>query len=260
MDIRVYIDGFNLYYDTLQRRPNYKWLNLVRLSEKAARELFPHNNCNIDRVKYFTSLVQGKSKNRQKRYIEALKYSSINQGKIEIHYGSFRYRISTAKIINLPVANKNIVMIGNDTENGNIELAAGNYEVNNRILPVRLSIKDDGYQNVPQALSVNISKPEEKRTDVNIACHLLNDAWKDLFDVAIIISNDSDLVGPIDMVIKERNKSVYVISPQIGSNVVKDLLRCATGARHMRTKMLKGCLLPDKIPGTNIRRPREWYA
>ena len=189
-----------------------------------------------------------------------MEYLYINQSKIEIHYGSFRYRSLTAKLVNLPIADNNITMIGDEeNSNDNTSFVTGDYEVNNRILPIRVRLQDRGCSNISRALSVKASKPEEKRTDVNIACHLLNDAWKNLFDVAIIMSNDSDLVEPIKMVIQERNKRVYVISPQIGRRIVRDLITCATDARHMHSSMLQGCLLPDNIPGTNIRRPREWY-
>ena len=261
MDIRVYIDGFNLYYGALKDRPGYKWLDLVKLSQRTAQAFFPQNDYNIDFVRYFTSLVKGRAKNRQEKYIRALEYSYMNQSKIEIHYGSFRYRPLTAKLVNLPIANNSITMIGDDEINldDNIRFVPGDYEVNNRILPIRVRLQDQECSNIPKALSVKASKSEEKRTDVNIACHLLNDAWKDLFDVAIIISNDSDLVEPIKMVIQERNKRVYVISPQIGRRIVRDLVTCATDARHMHPSMLQGCLLPDNIPRTNIRRPREWY-
>ena len=37
-------------------------------------------------------------------------------------------------------------------------------------------------------------------TDVNIAIALLRDAMQDAFDTAIIISADSDLIGPIDAI------------------------------------------------------------
>jgi len=178
MNIRVYIDGFNLYYGALKNRPEYKWLDLVKLSQKTAWEFFPQNDCNIDLVRYFTSLVKGRLRNRQKKYIRALKFLPTNQDKIEIHYGSFRYRPFTAKLVNIPIANNNIVRV--DDEGGcldeNIRLVTGDYEVNSRILPVRLRLEDEGFANAPKALSVKASKPEEKRTDVNIACHLLNDA------------------------------------------------------------------------------------
>ena len=37
----------------------------------------------------------------------------------------------------------------------------------------------------------------EKMTDVNIAVELMSDAFQDRFDVALPISADSDLVGPV---------------------------------------------------------------
>lgn len=55
---------------------------------------------------------------------------------------------------------------------------------------------------------------EEKQTDVNIALHLLNDAWKDHFDKAFIISGDTDLLPPIRMICSDfAGKKVKVIFP-----------------------------------------------
>jgi uncharacterized LabA/DUF88 family protein len=47
---------------------------------------------------------------------------------------------------------------------------------------------------------------EEKMTDVNIACELLQDAMDGKFDIALVISGDSDLVPPI-----RKIKSDYII-------------------------------------------------
>jgi len=56
------------------------------------------------------------------------------------------------------------------------------------------------YQSNPWAChscSATIDVFKEKMTDVNIAVELLTDAFQDNFDVALIISADSDLKGPI---------------------------------------------------------------
>jgi uncharacterized LabA/DUF88 family protein len=53
-------------------------------------------------------------------------------------------------------------------------------------------------------------RAEEKGSDVNLAIHLVNDAWKDLYDVALIISNDADLRGAMDMVKNERKKEIMI--------------------------------------------------
>src|SRR5690606_8696650 len=45
-----------------------------------------------------------------------------------------------------------------------------------------------------------VMKTEEKGSDVNLATYLLVDAFDDVFDVAVIVSNDSDLKEPISVV------------------------------------------------------------
>ena len=55
---------------------------------------------------------------------------------------------------------------------------------------------------------------EEKMTDVNLAVDLLTDGLTDQFDVAILITADSDLVPPIKMLrLRARNKKVVVYFP-----------------------------------------------
>ncbi|WP_133170128.1 NYN domain-containing protein [Kumtagia ephedrae] len=55
---------------------------------------------------------------------------------------------------------------------------------------------------------------EEKETDVNIALWLLNQAYKDNYDQAFIMSRDSDLTPAIRMVRQEfPTKKIKVISP-----------------------------------------------
>ncbi|MGB0719935.1 MAG: NYN domain-containing protein [Bdellovibrionales bacterium] len=55
---------------------------------------------------------------------------------------------------------------------------------------------------------------EEKETDVNIALYLLNDAHLDVYDEAIIVSQDSDLFPAIKMVKKQfPQKSIKIITP-----------------------------------------------
>lgn len=55
--------------------------------------------------------------------------------------------------------------------------------------------------------------PEEKRTDVNIATFMLDDAYQDACDHLILISGDSDLVPPVAMVrlrFPKKKITVYV--------------------------------------------------
>jgi hypothetical protein len=50
---------------------------------------------------------------------------------------------------------------------------------------------------------VEVLKTEEKGSDVNIAAHLVNDAHKGRFEAAVLITNDSDLLTPMQIVRRE---------------------------------------------------------
>ena len=50
------------------------------------------------------------------------------------------------------------------------------------------------------AKMVDVIKTEEKGSDVNLAAHLLRDGFTGDFDVAVVVSNDSDLLEPIRIV------------------------------------------------------------
>src|SRR5215831_3668847 len=54
----------------------------------------------------------------------------------------------------------------------------------------------------PQRLPhlVKVEKAEEKGSDVNLATHLVRDAFLNEFDVAVVITNDTDLIEPIKVV------------------------------------------------------------
>ena len=58
-----------------------------------------------------------------------------------------------------------------------------------------------------------VIKTEEKGLDVNLATHLLHDAHRGRFEVAVIVSNDSDLLEPIKIVREGLGKKVGVLNP-----------------------------------------------
>jgi hypothetical protein len=47
---------------------------------------------------------------------------------------------------------------------------------------------------------VSIIEEEEKGSDVNLASYLLVDGFAGEYDIAIVVSNDSDLAEPIRLV------------------------------------------------------------
>jgi len=58
-----------------------------------------------------------------------------------------------------------------------------------------------------------VIRTEEKGSDVNLATHLVHDAHRGRFDVAVIVSNDSDLLEPIKIVRGELGKRVGILNP-----------------------------------------------
>jgi len=103
-------------------------------------------------------------------------------------------------------------------------------------------------------------KPNEKMTDVNIAVEMLTDAFLNKFDVAILISADSDLTGPI---MKIRNlfpdKQVIVAFPP--ERFSYELQKFANATFIIGRKKLSESIFPDEVTkpdGYILRRPERW--
>jgi uncharacterized LabA/DUF88 family protein len=101
---------------------------------------------------------------------------------------------------------------------------------------------------------------EEKMTDVNIATQLLCDAFDGVYDTALVISADSDLVTPIHKV-KERYPEKRVIVAFPPRRQSGELKRCATGHLFIGEDKLRASQLPEKVlkpDGFELERPAEW--
>ncbi len=91
------------------------------------------------------------------------------------------------------------------------------------------------------------SSHEEKETDVNIAMYLTNLAHKNKFDKAFIVSADSDLIPPIKLIQSEfTNKEIHVLTPPNYYNITREI-RTFCSASKIKQKILKKCLLKEKI-------------
>ena len=55
---------------------------------------------------------------------------------------------------------------------------------------------------------VEIHDTEEKGSDVNLAVHLLNDGWHGRYDVALVLSQDTDLIEPLRIASQELGKTI----------------------------------------------------
>jgi uncharacterized LabA/DUF88 family protein len=102
--------------------------------------------------------------------------------------------------------------------------------------------------------------PSEKMTDVNIAVEILKDAYQDRFDVALLISADSDLVPPVNTVRELFPKKRVVVASPPGRHSVA-LADSADGSLFIGHAKIAQSLLPEEVEkadGYILRRPESW--
>jgi uncharacterized LabA/DUF88 family protein len=105
---------------------------------------------------------------------------------------------------------------------------------------------------------VKVIKTEEKGSDVNLATHLLHDAHCNRFDVAVVVSNDSDLLAPIKIVRKELGKKVGVLNPQ--KRPSRALLPHLDFIKPIRTGALAAAQFPNQLTDAHgtFTKPGVW--
>ncbi len=101
---------------------------------------------------------------------------------------------------------------------------------------------------------------EEKMTDVNISVELMQDAFDDRFDTALLVSADSDLSAPVESVLaRYPDRRIIMVCPPDRQS--KKLESVASASFRIGRKLLQDSQLPDiyeKPDGFVLRRPREW--
>lgn len=101
----------------------------------------------------------------------------------------------------------------------------------------------------------------EKMTDVNIATQILIDAFQDNFDMAMLISGDSDLVPPIKAVHQWfPKKRVFVAFPPKRHNSSVALV--AKGSLTIGRRKLADSQFDIEVykrDGFVLKKPKEWY-
>ena len=208
----VYVDGFNLFYGALKRRPHLKWLNIEALVQ---RILSPANQ--IVRIVYCTAEVKilpedPQQQPRQNAYIRALK--TIPH--LQVVHGHFEERPAELRLVPPP-----------------------------KQAPVFLA---DG----SAVDRVWVTKFEEKGSDVNLATHLLIDGFQNLYDLAIVISGDTDLEEPVRLVDVSLRKKVALICPR--SYLSERLHRYAAFARYIITDPAELAKFQAKVAGPSEQK------
>jgi hypothetical protein len=108
---------------------------------------------------------------------------------------------------------------------------------------------------------VRVLKIEEKRSDVNLATLLLVDCFDDDFEQAVVISNDSDLTLPIEVVTTKFSKTVGMVNPHRNSRLHRELAKVtAWQLRSINMKLLGESQFPIEMTdgSGSFRRPSRW--
>jgi len=109
--------------------------------------------------------------------------------------------------------------------------------------------------------NVQVLKPEEKRSDVNLATCLLKDCYTNDFDEAVIISNDSDLSLPIQVVVQDCGKKVHIVNPHKRRRLSQELARVAssTMAEINKRHLVSSQFPPQMVDSTGtFSKPTSW--
>lgn len=99
---------------------------------------------------------------------------------------------------------------------------------------------------------------EEKGSDVNLATHLLMDGFRGLYQVAVVVTNDSDLAEPIRIVRLELGLEVIILNPHLKPSA--ELNRAATFIRPIRKGPLQASQFPPTMADSKgvFSKPTSW--
>lgn len=105
---------------------------------------------------------------------------------------------------------------------------------------------------------VEVLDTEEKGSDVNLASYLLMDGFCDEYELAVVVSNDSDLQLPVEMVRARLGKQIGVFDPSRRRSF--ELYNAASWYRPLRKGPLSASQFPDTLSDANgsVTKPAGW--
>jgi uncharacterized LabA/DUF88 family protein len=109
-----------------------------------------------------------------------------------------------------------------------------------------------------QSPFVKVIKTEEKGSDVNLATHLVHDGHLGKYELAVVVSNDSDLAEPVRIVTHELGLKVGILNPH--QHPSKTLIANALFHKNIRQKVLGLSQFPAQMTDTNgpFHKPPGW--
>jgi hypothetical protein len=108
---------------------------------------------------------------------------------------------------------------------------------------------------------VDVIKTQEKGSDVNLATYMLLDAFRQESDIAVVISNDSDLREPIRVLIEELGVPVGLVNPHPVRKRSRVMLELEPRFfKQVRPRVLRACQFPPVLRDGKgeIHRPDGW--
>ena len=112
-----------------------------------------------------------------------------------------------------------------------------------------------------QPRTVKVLRTEEKGSDVNLATHLLLDAFKGRCDTAVVMSNDSDLAQAIQVTQSELGVKVGIVNPHSRKSRSRKLLGLGClFYKQISSQVLAETQLPTVVHDSKgpIRKPESW--
>lgn len=151
----------------------------------------------------------------------------------------------TSRVTNNPDKQKRQSTYIDALESTSVEIIYGKYQ--------------DGTQECKRCGNVWLAA-KEKMTDVNIATAIMVDAFQDSYDMAMLISGDSDLTPPIHNVHRLfKNKRVFIAFPPKRHNI--SMAHAARGSETIGRKKLVDAQFPEQLKsktGFTLTKPAGW--
>lgn len=172
----------------------------------------------INRVRYFTARVSARPDDPQQPMRQQAYLRALSAVGVEIHYGQFR---------------------------------------NDHKFMRRVEACPMG-GSCPTGDTVEVHKTEEKGSDVNLGTYLVFDAAQQECELAIVVTNDTDLTEPMRLLREEMGVRIALFSPT--ENPAKDLIAVADIVKKIRRGLLEQAQLPTNLRDQkgDIHRPRAW--
>jgi len=138
-----------------------------------------------------------------------------------------------------------------------LRIIEGRYSEFPKRLPVTPRIPLFDAQGKPARVA-EVMRSEEKGSDVNLASHLLVDGFQNHYDVAVVISADTDLAEPIRLARIALKKKVGILSPY--PRLSPHIKRHASFTKTISEADLLASQFPDQLHDARgtFHRPATW--